>query len=259
MTEYRKGLSYSSLNLARSAVSSLGLKCEGISIGSHHMVARYLRGVYNLRPPKAKYADVWDTDQVLDYLKGMDQKNISLKALTQKLAMLIALTNACRIQTLYLLSIKDMKMTENHVTLTLSSLQKHNRPNMNLKPIKLIAFPEEEKLCVVKTFEEYLHRTSRLRQNEQGLFISVRKPHKRVAKSSISRWVKELMTEAGIDTDVYQAHSVRPASASKAKSRNVPIDLIMNTAGWTKESTFARFYDKDISTNRYPNAILNGT
>ena len=258
MNEFHKGLTYSSINLARSAVSSLGLKYEGISLGSHPLVARFMKGVYNLRPSTAKYTDIWDTEQVLTYLKSMDEvSNLSLKLLSQKLAMLIALTTACRVQTLHLLSVKDMKKNDNSWLLSLSSLQKHNRPGANLKPIKLIAFPEDDKLCVVKTLEEYLQRTAELRQDETSLFISVRKPHKRVAKSSISRWIKELMAKAGIDTVKYQAHSVRPASASKAKSRDAPIDLIMKTAGWTKESTFARFYNKEIIGAQYSNIILH--
>ena len=123
--------------------------------------------------------------------------------------------------------------------------------------MKLMAYTAEEKLCVYKTLEEYISRTSELRGVEQSLFISFQKPHKRVTKSTISRWIKDVMARAGIDTAKYQAHSVRPASASKAMSKEVPIDIIMSTAGWTRESTFAKFYNKEIKRNQYASVILD--
>ena len=53
-------------------------------------------------------------------------------------------------------------------------------------------------------------------------------------------------TRSGIDTNIYGSHSVRSASTSKAKLKMVPIADIINKAGWTRQSTFAKFYDKDL-------------
>jgi hypothetical protein len=39
-----------SLNTARGALSSLGIKIEDYAIGKHPLVIRFLRGVYNLQP-----------------------------------------------------------------------------------------------------------------------------------------------------------------------------------------------------------------
>ncbi|CAG2227253.1 Leucine-rich repeat-containing protein 56 [Mytilus edulis] len=44
-------LGYSSLNLARGALSSLGLTIDSIPVGRHAMVIRYMKGIFNLRPP----------------------------------------------------------------------------------------------------------------------------------------------------------------------------------------------------------------
>ena len=41
-------------------------------------------------------------------------------------------------------------------------------------------------------------------------------------------------------------HSTRVAVTSAAKRKQVPIDTIMSTAGWTSENTFAHFYNKPI-------------
>ena len=44
----------------------------------------------------------------------------------------------------------------------------------------------------------------------------------------------------------FAVHSIRSAVVSKAKKNNVPVDIILKTAGWTNFKTFAKFYDKTI-------------
>ena len=57
------------------------------------------------------------------------------------------------------------------------------------------------------------------------------------------------MTEAGIDITTFKPHSTRAASVSKAKSVSVPIKDILDTAGWSSERTFDRFYNKPCQQN----------
>ena len=65
------------------------------------------------------------------------------------------------------------------------------------------------------------------------------------------------MKEAGIDTAVYGPYSTRAASASKAAASNLHINDIMKTAGWSRQSTFARFYNKEIvNKDTYSDVIL---
>ena len=75
------------------------------------------------------------------------------------------------------------------------------------------------------------------------------KPHKEVSKATISRWIKCLLSEAGIDTDIFSAHSTRAASSSAAKASHVPINDILKTAGWSSERTFAKHYCVPITDN----------
>ena len=56
----------------------------------------------------------------------------------------------------------------------------------------------------------------------------------------ISRWVKQLLHAAGANYS-YKAHSTRPASTSKAQHHGVPLEAILNTAGWTNAKTFLSF------------------
>ena len=40
--------------------------------------------------------------------------------------------------------------------------------------------------------------------------------------------------------------SVQPVAASKDKAMAVPITHIIAKAGWSRETTFAKYYDKEI-------------
>ena len=37
-------------------------------VGSHPLVIRYMRGIFNLRPTKVRYTEVWDVNKVLCYI-----------------------------------------------------------------------------------------------------------------------------------------------------------------------------------------------
>ncbi|MPC59232.1 hypothetical protein E2C01_053248 [Portunus trituberculatus] len=50
----------------------------------------------------------------------------------------------------------------------------------------------------------------------------------------------------GADTEKHSADSVWPAAASKAKAMAVLIKHIMAKAGWSREVTFAKYYNKEI-------------
>ena len=42
---------------------------NGQTFGRDKVVVDFMRGVFNLRPPKPKYAEIWDPDEVLEVLK----------------------------------------------------------------------------------------------------------------------------------------------------------------------------------------------
>ena len=255
---FDKGLGYSSLNTARGALSAIGLKIENFMVGSHPLVIRYMRGIFNLRPTRVRYTEVWDVNKVLCYLRKLSPvSELSLKYLTLKLTMLIALTNAARTQTVHLLSVNNMKRLRTEYVLQLDGLLKQSRPNYNVCSLSLRSYPPDRRLCVLFVLKEYLKRTKTFRGSHSFLLVSYRKPFNRVTRDTISRWIKTVLTKSGIDTNIFGAHSVRAASTSKAKNNGVPIQDIINKAGWTNSSTFAKFYDKKIVTrDRFAEGVL---
>jgi len=75
------------------------------------------------------------------------------------------------------------------------------------------------------------------------LFISYNRPFKRVSRDTISRRVKLVLTDSGIDTSRFKPHSIRAASTSAASNASVSLDNILHAAE-IKENTFA---DKVLS------------
>lgn len=130
---------------------------------------------------------------------------------------------------------------------------------MNCTVVDYKAYPPDRRLCLVTDLKEYLKRTEELRENNTDLFISYIKPHNSLTKNTVSRWLKTVMFKSGIDVREYCVHSIRSASASKAKLCLVPIDDIWNSVGWTNARTFAKYYDKKIdSSNSFQSAVLSG-
>ena len=53
-----------------------------------------------------------------------------------------------------------------------------------------------------------------------------------------------MIQDAGIDVNIFRPPSVRSATASTAC---IPVDTIIRTVGWTKDSVFRKYYNKPIS------------
>jgi len=243
---YETGLSYSSINTARGALSALGIKIEEHAIGKHPLVIRYLKGVFNTRSSTPRYTHTWDVDKVLCCLRKLSPvRYLGLKDLTLKLCMLIALTNAARIQSIHLLCVNSVKKFNSEFVFVFEGLLKQSRPGYRNPVLTIKAYPPDRRLCTYTVMKEYISRTLLLRKHSK-LFISYIKPHGEVSKDTIARWIKTVMAKSGIDTEIFGAHSVRSASSSKAKRNKVPIQDILQTAGWSNASTFAKFYDKPI-------------
>lgn len=233
---------------------------DNIAIGKHPLIIRFMKGVYNLRPTTTKNVCVWDVSVVLRYLKNLSPVNkLKLQELTFKLVMLIALTNATRIQTLKFLNIDSMaKMPDEFIFFMDKVLLKQSRPGFKNPNVVLKAYPIDNSLCVYATLEEYLKRTKQSRGNNKQLLLSYIKPYCPVTSSTIARWIKTVMQRAGINVKTFTAHSVRAASVSKAKFNDISIKDIMAKAGWTNVNTFATFYDKTIvATDNFDAGVLN--
>ena len=96
-----------------------------------------------------------------------------------------------------------------------------------------------------------------MRGKTTALFITTTTPHKQASRDSISRWFKIAMERSGLDLSIFTAHSVRAASTSTASKAKVPLHTILNTAGWSKQTTFSKFYNKPLAdSGKFAKAIF---
>ena len=124
-----------------------------------------------------------------------------------------------------------------------------SRKGKHLAPLEFLAFPQNDKLCVVAVLKEYLHRMKEIRGNEHKLLLSYQKPYKSISKDTLARWLRDVLNRAGVDTQQFCVHSTRAASTSAALSCGVPADILLRAVGWSSESMFIRFYNKEPAVN----------
>ena len=87
---YEEGKGCSSSNIARCAIFTLSLGKD--TVGSHHLISKYLRGVFNRRPALSRNSVAWDADVVLNFQKiWAAAKRLSLRQLTLKVTVLFLL------------------------------------------------------------------------------------------------------------------------------------------------------------------------
>ena len=251
---FRRKYGYSAINTARSAVSCV------TGLGSQPLVRRFMRGVFNLRPTCPRYTSIWDVSVVIQYLRTLPPAaELKLHVLSAKLVTLLALVTGHRCQTLHAMDTKHMDISESKAIFHIAPLLKTNSPKNPVSVITLKAYRADRRICVLTCLKLYLKRTRHLRSSTQ-LFISNSSPHNAVTKDTLARWIKSILTKAGVDTKVFKAHSTR-AAATSAAARSVDISTVLRTAGWSRESTFAKFYNKPLqvhtASTRFADSVLN--
>ena len=170
----------------------------------------------------------------------------SLKRLSQKLATLLVLLCGQRCgDILPLLDIRNLDLLENMRVMRIGDILKTSGPKNHIGEIKFHAYPTDLIICPLNCLRQYLEATKQHRGTITSLFITLNKPFKAPSKDTLVRWVKQTLTDADINTNIFSPHSTRSASNSKARTC-VPLKTILETGGWRSNKTFARFYDKPI-------------
>lgn len=247
--------SYSVVNTHRSAIGQTLLVCTGSNIFSEsHFISRFMKGLYEAKPPKPRYNFTWDVSTVLRYLCTLwPLEGLTLKLLTLRLTALLALSTAQRVQTINCFKLKLMSDFGDYVVFTIDELTKTSRPGRGIQRVKIDKFSNKN-ICVVQCLHYYIAKTKKLRKTDR-LLISY-KTHKEVTTSTIARWLKEVLHLSGIKTDIFSAHSYRGASTSCAFSNGFRLSDLLSTANWTNARTFHMFYHREKQSS-YSNCVLS--
>jgi len=259
---FNQGLQYRTINTYRSAISKNHSLIDNLQVGKHPLVIRHMRAIFNQRTPTSKYQFTWDVDTVLnEILSWGDNDVLTIKLLTWKLVMLLALASAGRSSELSLLNCNCMKQQGSFIYFELPKHTKTCRPGLDNRKITFEAFKENSTLCIVNCINDYIKHTQIWRKCDDNidrswLLLSLVKPHHSVTPSTVARWLKETIKKSGI-SDLFKAHSTRSASSSKAKRVGLSTKDIVEQAKWTNESTFMKFYSKPLDSIGYQQAVLS--
>ena len=160
---FDKGVQYRTINLHRSALSSTLKPIDGFPVGQHPLVCRLLKGAFNMRPPRPNLCPSWSIQVVLDMLKVWSPaSSLSLKCLSLKTGMLVALASAKRPASLALLSIKEgfCEIGQSSMHFQPVDLEKSEGLGHCAPPLLLSQFTEDPRLCPVIYLKAYTKRTS---------------------------------------------------------------------------------------------------
>ena len=106
-----------------------------------------MKGAFNLKPPNPRYSHTWDVTVVLKYLKTLGSNNeLSMKHITMKLGLLVALISGQRCQTMALMNLDYAQVTTNGVTFVINELTKTSKISKPHISVKLVAYPHDASL-----------------------------------------------------------------------------------------------------------------
>lgn len=245
--KYDDGASYGTISTARSALS---LIC-GKRVRKDPTISRLLRGIFNKRPSKPRYDQIYDLEPVLDKLEEFyPLADLDIARLTEKLVVLLAVITAQRKQTLHSIKMKNIRKTQQGYEIRITDTIKTTRPGAYQPLLVLPRFDSKPKLCAARTLEAYLALTKPIRGGNESLFLTTRRPYTGASRDTISRWIRSFLARCGLQ-DKFAPHSIRHASTSAAWKKGVDMTVIKSLAGWSERSkTFDRFYNRPIVTSK---------
>ena len=231
---------------------------NGTPVGSHPLLSRLQKGMFNFRPPAPHYNTSWDVSMVVEHLSKCNTWDLSMLLLARKLATLMALTNVDRCSDLAALDRGHLRWTSQGAEFTVVRLTK-TRTSGSPRTVCYPAFPDNLEICPVNTLRAYIAKTAEASDSPKSLFITSTKPYRKAKPGTLGRWIKDTLEQAGIDTDHFLAHSTRSSSTSHVHAKCVPINKILKVANWTSSSMFEGFYHRPNSSATFARSILQSS
>ena len=174
--------------------------------------------------------------------------------------MLLAVLSVQHVHTLSLIDFRSIPFTPGGTYISIFDDLKVARS----RPRFVTALPGTDgpdPLGVVSLLKWYDSLTTTLRPKEcLHFFISYCKPHRGVSSDSLSHWIRRVMSQAGIDTNVFGSHSVRGVAASAASHDvHVSLDSVLAAGDWSSTQSFSRHYVRPVGNLPSPsvaNALM---
>ncbi|XP_073687910.1 uncharacterized protein [Garra rufa] len=275
------GRAFSTIKVYLAAISACHVGFEGVSVGRHPLIGRFMKGVRRLRPVSKRLVPSWDLSMVLNALTQTPfepLESVHIKFLSLKTVLLLALASAKRVGELHALSVHQtcLKFSPDDSKVTLlpnpAFVPKVSDSAYNCSALELRAFypppfsSEEERklhtLCPVRALRFYVNRTQSFRKNDQLLVSwATHCKGKPISSQRLSHWMVEAIelayTSMGLQApEGLHAHSTRGISTSWALFKGISVGDICAAASWASPHTFIRFYRLDVTAPSLAHAVL---
>ena len=191
----------------------------------------------------------WNVEVVLNLFRSwpyiLSPKQLSIKVVT--LLGLVAISRGAEI---HQLDLSFLNKFHDRYQFRLSGTVKNKREGKKPDPIVFYRHSEDDRLCPIKCIDRYITMTEPWRPggNPSAFFLSYVSPHKPITKSRLAGWVKEALSLAGVDTEVFSSHSIRGASSSRALLHGLSVGEVLEHGSWSRESTWQKFYHRKVDS-----------
>lgn len=261
------------------AIRACHQSLDGDQLSKHPWVVQFMAAVRRDSLTARPLIPAWDLEVVL---RGLSQppfeplESTSLKLLSYKTALLLALTTAKRVSDLHALSVSEdcMRFSPDGRQVLLKPHLHFIPKNKVVQhvPVRLLAFhpppfgTEEDRrlnfLCPVRALKMYCEMTQ-ARRKSHSLFV----PHGKstakmeIAKATLSGWIVDAIRLAYDSANVarpegFTAHSTSGMSSSWGLWQGTTIQEVCLAANWTSPSTFAAHYQLDVAPRSLAHSVL---
>ena len=240
-----KGLAYRTILVYKSTLSTF---CKR-NFSSDFLVRRILKAIALSRPP-ARKAPTWNPATLVNWLEHNAVNPESLYDVSRRTAVLLLLASGRRVHDLTLLNVSREAFIDkgSHIILWPEYGSKTDSDRHRQSGWRLVDGLSQNINPVY-----WLRKLKELSRNRRGrlksLFLTTRGETQPASRTIMGNWIKSLMKEAGIDAT---PGSTRTAVASQNWVEGLPTEEILKRGNWTRESTFQKFYRKEIQKSTLP-------
>ena len=240
-----EGLSYNTILLHRSAISTFCAGGPPLDSSTDFLVRQTLKAISITRPREIK-SPIWDARILLNWL-SKPTVNLSFFETSRRTAALLLLASGRRIHDLTLLKIsKDyLENLGNEIIMWPTFGSKTDRSSFRQSGWKISRHPNIW-LCPITWVRAMLKRSEERRResNVNALFITIHGDVKPASRTVIANWIRSVLKEAGIDSS---PGSIRSAVASRSWLDDLPVQDILDRGNWKCSGTFKKHYYREVS------------
>ena len=255
--------SFTSFTDTKSMLAWVFKSMFGYAFGTDVRIMQWMKGWQHEKPKSVKFdtdTDGWDVGLIVDYWSRQPPNaELTTVELGYKALSLFAVAVYPRPSDLARLSRDRFQRLSNGVRYRYFGT-KELRAVPKFTGQHGLGFEMQRLVCPALALEAYIDRTadksvyfhSDSVYDFEHVFMSQTPArygpyngmHHPVGAQTCSRWMKEVMTRAGITG--YSGGSVRMAAASAAIDSGVPIDEVLRTGRWSSWLVFNKFYNRSM-------------